>query len=83
MLAELQTLEPTTAHSAVAEMNLSLITVDAMFELVTHSGVSRDAGWVNPVTPFGGDVVEFTSAAGGVLPARRIVASETASWASL
>ena len=82
MPAALQTLVPTAVHSVDAEMNLSLITVDAMLAAFTHTGVSSDAGCAVPVTPLGGVVVEFTRAEGGVLPARRIVARATASWAS-
>jgi len=82
MPAAVQTLLLTAVHSADAEMNWSLMTVEFMLEVVTHSGVSKDAGCVDPVTPFGGVVVEFTRLLGGVLPARRIVARETASCAS-
>src|SRR5215472_1906009 len=77
-----QTPAPTAEQSADADTNLSLITVDAMFEVSTHTGVSSTAGCWLPVTPLGGVVLPFTSALGGDWPARRMVARETAAWAS-
>ena len=44
MLAARQARAPTAEHSAEAEMNLSLTTVAAMFELFTQTGVNSDAG---------------------------------------
>src|SRR5579884_2330211 len=79
MPAAVQTLAPTAVHSVEASMNLSLMTVEFMLETLTQTGVNSDAGWVEPVTPLGGLVVEFTNAVGGFLPARRMVASDTAS----
>jgi hypothetical protein len=56
------------AHSWDAGTNLSAITVEFMFEEVTHSGFSSTDGtatcsWVSSVEP-------FTSVDGGVFPAR-------------
>ena len=58
------------------------MTVAAMLDLSTQTGVSSEAGCEVPVAPGGGAVVPLTSAEGGVLPARSTVASATASWAS-
>src|ERR1700694_4777380 len=80
MLLAAQTAAPAWLHSADAEMTWSLMTVDAMFVEVTHVGVRREAGSVEP-GPLAGLVVPLIRAAGGVRPARRIVATATASWA--
>src|SRR5574340_437466 len=68
--AAVQTLAPTAVQRSLAEMNLSLITVLSMFEPLTQTGVNSTAGSV--VAGLAGSVVvPFTSAAGGVWPARR------------
>ena len=57
---------------AVAVSNLSATTVDSMLALVTHTGVSRDAGSVM-LGSAGSTVVPFCRAAGGCWPDSRIV----------
>src|ERR1019366_1251820 len=71
----------TRAQMAEAASKPSLTTVVSMLALVTHTGVSRDAGSV--MLAFAGSVVvPFSRAAGTLSLARRMVAMETASWAS-
>src|SRR5215472_515282 len=68
-----QTLAPAIAQMAEAESNLSATTVDSMFDLFTHTGVSSDAGSVM-LELAGSTVVPFSRAAGGVWPASRMMA---------
>src|SRR2546421_3459900 len=82
MLLAWQTAAPTAPQSAAGVTKLSLTTVEPMFEGSTHTGVRSDAGCEVPETPWGGSVLPFISAEGGVSPARRMAAIATASWAS-
>ena len=82
MPAALQVLAPAIVQICAAVSKPSLTTVDSMLALVTHTGVSRDAGSVM-LESAGSTVVPFSRAYGGVAPASRIVAMATASWASL
>src|SRR6267378_3167558 len=83
MPAAEQTAAVTFWQSAALSTKLSLITVEAMFALLTQIGTNRTAGcWPLPATGDGGDVVPLTRAVGGVWPARRTVASATAACAS-
>src|ERR1700730_11451461 len=70
------------AQSVALSTNLSLTTVDAMFWVVTHTGVSNTDGTstlgVAPVS----FVVPFRSSAGGVWLARREIARAAAAWVS-
>src|SRR5438128_4399045 len=78
MPAAEQTAAVTFWHSAALSTKLSLITVEAMFALLTQIGTNRMAGCSLPVWPDGGAVVPLTSAVGGVALARRTVANATA-----
>src|SRR2546428_3601504 len=83
MPAAEQTAAVTFWQSAALSTKLSLITVEAMFALLTQIGTNRTAGcWPLPATGDGGEVVPLTRAVGGVWPARRTVASATAACAS-
>src|SRR5260370_40105476 len=82
MPAAVQTAAVTAWQSAALSTNPSLTTVEATLVLSTQSGTRSDAGCVVPGLPGWGDVVLLTSAAGGVRPARRMVANATASLAS-
>src|SRR5580692_47531 len=82
MPAALQVLAPAIEQICEAVSKPSATTVDSMLALVTHTGVSRDAGSVT-LELAGSTVVPFSRDDGGVLPASRIVAMTTASWASL
>src|SRR5579871_2243875 len=73
---------PAIAQISVAVSKPSATTVDSMLALVTHTGVSSEAGSVM-LGSAGSTVFPFSSAAGGVPPASRIVARDTASSASL
>src|ERR1700690_32519 len=64
MPAAVQTAAPTAAHRSDALTNWSLITVDSMFAVFTHIGVSSEAGSVI-VASFGSVVVPFIRLAGG------------------
>ena len=68
-------------HSCAAGTKLSLMTVDSMFAGVTHSGVSRTDGdgRRSPSCP---GSCRWPGSSGGVLPARRYMASAAAAWAS-
>src|SRR5690349_11303060 len=80
--AAAQALAPAIVQICAAVSNLSATTVDCMLAEVTHTGVSRIAGSVM-VESAGSTVLPFSRAAGGVLPASRIVARATEAWASL
>src|SRR6202040_2769150 len=82
MPAVLQTLAPAIVQICEAVSKPSATTVDSMLALVTHTGVSRDAGSVM-LELAGSTVVPFSRDDGGVWPASRIVARATESWASL
>ena len=81
MPAAVQAAAPASVHSCVLSTNLSLMTVSFMFDAFTHFGVRSEAGCSLPLVPDGGLVVPFSNAEGGVWPARRMVATATASWA--
>src|ERR1700733_6858796 len=82
MPSAVQRAAPAIAQMAEAGSKPSLTTVVSMLALVTHTGVSRDAGSVM-VESAGSTVEPFSRPAGGLSPASRIVAMATASWASL
>src|ERR1700730_9024847 len=75
-----QTLAPTAPHSAVGSMNLSLITVDSMFVLLTESGVRSTDG--TAVLVWVSWVLELTRLDGGVFLARTYMERATPAWAS-
>src|SRR5262249_43625787 len=77
-----QTAAPAIVQMEVAVSKPSATTVDCMLALVTHTGVSREAGSVM-LELAGSTVFPFSRAAGGLPPASRIVPRATASWASL
>src|SRR4029077_5487604 len=74
-----QTAAVTAWQSVALSTKLSAITVEATLVLSTQYGVRSDAGCVVPGLPAAGEVVLLTRAAGGVRPARRMVARATAS----
>ena len=67
-------------HRSEVLTKRSLTTVEAMFSVVTHTGVrSTEGTWLFAVLSA---VCPFTRPEGGVWPARRYRASATAAWAS-
>src|SRR5580704_1608252 len=82
MPAAVHAAAPAIAQIAAAVSKPSATTVLSMLEAVTQTGVESDAGSVI-VLSAGSTVVAFTIPADGVSPANRIVASATASPASL
>src|SRR5215469_1307189 len=77
-----QTSAPAMVQIAVAVSKPSATTVDSMLALVTHVVPSSDAGSVM-LGSAGSTVFPFSSADGTVSPASRMVATATASSASL
>src|SRR2546426_10089459 len=72
MPAAEQTAAVTFWQSAALSTKLSLITVEAMFALLTQIGTNRTAGcWPLPATGDGGEGVPLTRAVGGGWPPRR------------
>ena len=80
MPAAVQSAAYEPAHSCEAGIQLSLITVEFMFFVVTHFGVSRTDGTLTLAVESW--VLPLTSADGGLTPARRYRASATAACAS-
>src|SRR3989442_15951789 len=83
MPAAEQTAAVTFWHNAALSTKLSLITVEAMFALLTQIGTNRTAGcWPLPATGDGGEGVPFARAVGGGRPPRRTGARAPAGRAS-
>src|SRR3989442_8813649 len=83
MPAAEQTAAVTFWQSAALSTKLSLITVEAMFALLTQIGTNRTAGcWPLPATGDGGEVVPLTRAVGGGWPPRGTGARATAARGS-
>src|SRR2546425_12709781 len=82
MPAAEQTAAVTFWHNAALSTKLSLITVEAMFALLTQIGTNRTAGcWPLPATGGGGGAGPLTRAVGGGWPPRGTGAGGPAGFA--